>query len=102
MNLYICDFVFIFGGMDDDASNHHPVDWQDDDRATLKAFCSAFYDMPKMRGRKPWSKLTVLFTCKGEPIEKLSVNANEVYGKDLEDRMKRLINSAIVDFEKEI
>lgn len=97
-----CDFVFIFGGMDDDTNNHHPVDWQDDDKATLKAFCSAFYDMPNMRGRKPWSKLTVLFTCKGEPIGKLSENANEVYRTDLEDRMKRLIDSAIADFEKEI
>ena len=91
------DFIFILGGAEDDANDsRHVVDWNLD-RPSLQAFCSAFYDFPNYKGRKPWSTLTKLFTLSGQPIEKLSENANQVYGKDLESRMKWLIESAIDD-----
>ena len=98
----LIDFVFIFGGMEDDTVIYHHVDWQDGARSTLQAFCSAFYDMPNMKGKKPWSKLTMLFTLKGNPIKKLSEDANQVYRADIEERMKDLIKSAVEDLEKEI
>ena len=88
------DFIFVLGGAEDDANDsRHVVDWNLD-RPSLQAFCSAFYDMPNFKGKKPWSKLTKLFTLSGQPIKKLSENANQVYGKDLESRMKGLIKSA--------
>ncbi len=88
------DFVFIFSGIEDEANVvHNAVDWKKE-RTSLQAFCSAFYDLPNSKGKKPWSKLTKLFTLSGQPIKKLSENANQVYGKDLESRMKGLIKSA--------
>jgi len=91
------DFIFVLGGAEDDANDsRHVVDWNLD-RPSLQAFCSAFYDMPNFKGKKPWSKLTKLFTLSGQPIIKLSENANQVYGKNLESRMKWLIKSAIDD-----
>ena len=94
------DFVFILGGGENDSDeSHHPVDWKKD-QSSLQAFCSAFYKMTDSKGRKPWSTLSILFTLSGQTIKKLSVNANQVYGKGLESRMKDLIKSAIDDAKK--
>lgn len=90
------DFVFIFGGNEADTNeNHYAVDWKDN-RSTLQAFCSAFYNMELLPSRKrPWAKLSKLFTLVGEPISKLSVDANQVYGKDEEYWMKKRIQEAL-------
>lgn len=93
----VIDFIIILGGAENDANgNSHTVDWKKD-RPSLQAFCSAFYDMPNYKRKKPWSALTKLFTMSGQPAKKLSENANQVYGKGLESRMKDLIKSAIND-----
>lgn len=96
------DFVFIFGGGEiDSKGSHHAVDWKEDIKATLQAFCSAFYDMEHLQPRKkPWAKLSKLFTLAGKPISKLSENANEVYGTDSESWMKERIERAIDDAKK--
>ncbi len=96
------DFVFILGGGEIDSNgSHHAVDWEKDIRSTLQAFCSAFYDMEHLPPRKkPWAKLSKLFTLAGKPIKKLSENANEVYGSDNELWMKNRIQSAIDDAKK--
>ena len=93
----VIDFIIILGGAENDANgNSHTVDWKKD-RPSLQAFCSAFYDMLNYKRKKPWSALTKLFTMSGQPAKKLSENANQVYGKGLESRMKDLIKSAIND-----
>ena len=96
------DFIFILGGVEVDSNGtHNAVDWKVDIRADLQAFCSAFYDMKNLPPRKkPWAKLSKLFTLAGKPIPKLSEDANEVYGKDNEHWMKKRIQSAIDDAKK--
>ncbi len=96
------DLIFILGGVEVDSNGtHHAVDWKKDIRATLQAFCSAFYGMEHLPPRKkPWAKLSNLFTLAGKPILKLSEDANEVYGKDNELWMKERIQSAIDDAKK--
>lgn len=96
------DFVFILGGGENDSNGEHrTVDWKNGNRATLQAFCSAFYKMENLPPRKkPWAKLSKLFTLLGEPVPKLSVDANQVYGKDEERWQKARIQSAIDDAKK--